>query len=187
MMHKAAQEQKVDQLEALARDRMDERSRWMQSIIQDELQRPLHVDGAEKFPAPRDVEESVRRDMLRIEAHEASVANLERSLQAKEALRLSKLRTQQQQHQQHQQQGKEQDKARSPGSGLGPSAPGAGATDPKRKEHLGKLAALRRDLSQHRHDKEREVMQLIRIQRDAPLTPAVRHSVDKHPQQQRSK
>ena len=165
-MHKTAQMQKVDQLNTLCRDRMEEKSRWMQAIIQDELRRPLHVDRAEKFPAPFEVEQGVRRDMERIHAHEVSVLSMEQALKAKEQLRRRKLKKQLTAARARKKQG------------LPTRAPTAAAVDPKRRHHLGQLAAIRQDLARHRKQKEREVQKLIRLQREAPLNPAALHSVD---------
>ena len=170
-MQKSEEMHKVDLLDTLQRNRLAERSQWMQSIIHDELHKPLHVDKGEKFPLASLVEPGLRRDMDRIRAHEQSILKMERALAAKERLRTEK-------------------KAK-----MGLNDPRKKKADKKlnkkRAKHFKKLGKLRSKLREHRLEKEREVRALVQLQKDAPLQTATLHSVDHrvatHQQRQFSK
>ena len=182
-MQRTQEMQKVDLLDTLSRNRMEEKSRWMQAIIQDELQQPLHVRKEEKFPNPYAVESGMRREMERIHAHEVSVLSMEQALTDKERLRRSKVLKARGAAPGRSKKPKPRSKPRAHGRNgrqrRRPATQGRFSdTDPKRLEHFGRLAAIKNELSSHRNKKTKEVLKLIRIQRDAPLLPAETHSVD---------
>lgn len=172
-----------DAITEVAVDEMEEKREWMQQIIADELNRPLHVHRDEKNPGSYDVETKKRREIRRLKNHHTAIKELERTLRVKESKRRI--------HEKHQFL-----RSQTPPVPLWKSRHEAVTTEgpiisstsfdsivegpmsTRRAEQIRCLNSLRRDVYKKFKKEKKYVKHLVKQQKDQPLSASSLDSVD---------